>query len=198
MFTWVRDALVMPLNHVLDSAPWARERLLRFAGRTAEFRVFPFVYRLTVTAEGRAEAPPTERVADTTVTLTPPLALRILSGDEEARSQARFDGDAEFAREISYLAENLRWDYEEDLSRIVGDVVAHRIGQTARDLAAWRRQAVQNLGENFRDYWVDERPMIAPRQGVEEFSREVDRLRDAVERLEKRIERLGGRPDSPP
>ena len=183
-------ALVAPLNHVLAKAPWAQARLVPFAGKTVLFRGLPFDYRVTITADGLTEPAAPDRAPDTSITLTPPLALRILAGDEAARQQAKIDGDAALAQEIAYLTKHLRWDVEEDLSKVLGDVVAHRIGQTARDLNAWRVDAGRNLAENFRDYWLEERPLVASREAVEAFNRDIDRLRDDAERLEKRIEKL--------
>ena len=52
-------------------------------------------------------------------------------------------GDAEFAQEVSFLARNLTWDVEEDLSRVVGDIAAHRIVQGARQARDWGREAAQ-------------------------------------------------------
>ena len=184
-------AFVAPLNHVLASAPWAQARLAPFAGKTALFRVPPFDYRVTITADGLLQPAPSDRAADTVISLTPPVALRILAGDATAEREAKNEGDTALAQEIAYLAKNLRWDVEEDLSKVFGDVIAHRIGQTARNFNAWRIEAGTNLAENFRDYWVQERPLVASREAVEEFNRAVDQLRDDVERLEKRVERLG-------
>lgn len=183
-------AFTAPINHVLAQATWAQARLAPFAGKTIFLRVFPFEHRLTITADGRVEPAATNAVAHTAMSMTPPIALRILAGDEAARQQATVEGDTALASEVAYLAQHLRWDFEEDLSKVFGDVLAHRVGQTARDLNTWGAQAGRNLGENFRDYWIAERPLLALREAVEQFNRDVDRLRDDVERLEKRIAKL--------
>jgi ubiquinone biosynthesis protein UbiJ len=190
MLESINAALLLPVNHVLSQAPWARERLRAFAGRCAVIKVFPLSQRVLVTSEGFMEAASVECTADVSIGLTPPLLARFLAGDEDAQREAAIEGDTAFAQEIAYLAKHLRWDYEEDLSRIVGDVAAHRVGETARGLAAWQAEAGRNLAENFRDYWTQEKPLIAARGAVETFNRAVDELRDAVERLDKRIERL--------
>lgn len=193
MLPFVAAALVAPFNRLLARNPWAPPRLAAFAGKTVELRVFPAHSRLRVTAEGFAEPAGNELAADTTIILTPALALRIAAGDDSAREQATVEGDAAFAQEIAYLARHLRWDLEEDLSKVFGDVLAHRLGESARGLNRWRIEVGNNLAENFRDYWVQERPLVAPRGAVEQFNRDVDRLRDDVERLEKRLGKLADR-----
>ena len=84
----------------------------------------------------------------------------------------------------------MRWDLEEDLSRIVGDVVAHRLTQTGAALLAWHAVAASNLAQSLAEYWTEEQPLIASRAAVREFVEAVDALRDDAQRLEKRIERL--------
>ena len=52
-----------------------------------------------------------------------------LRGD---KPPVRIVGDVQFAAEINWLVDNVRWDLEEDLSRIVGDAPAHAMGEGAR------------------------------------------------------------------
>ena len=44
----------------------------------------------------------------------------------------RIAGDVQFAAEINWLVDHVRWDMEEDLSRLIGDAPAHAIGQGMR------------------------------------------------------------------
>jgi ubiquinone biosynthesis protein UbiJ len=60
----------------------------------------------------------------------------------------------------------------------------------ARQLDRWARDAMLNVGRAFAEYATHERPMIASGAALEAFSRDVDHVRNAVERLEKRIEIL--------
>ena len=188
MFAPLSTAFLLPLNHMLAQSAWARTRLAAFAGKCAAISVFPMQLRLLITSEGYVETANTGSNADVTIAMTPALAGRVLVGDQTAQREAKIVGDTALAQEIAFLAQHLRWDYEEDLSRVVGDVVAHRVGETARGLAAWRVEAAKNLTENFRDYWVQERPLVASRIAIERFNCEVDELRDSTERLAKRVE----------
>ncbi|HUQ29847.1 MAG TPA: hypothetical protein VM051_14720, partial [Usitatibacter sp.] len=100
-------------------------------------------------------------------------------------------GDMELAQEVSFLARHLTWDVEEDLSKVVGDIAAHRIVSAARELTRWGRDASLRGAQGAAEYWTEESPLIASRVKVEDFVSEVSRLRDDIERLEKRVERLG-------
>ena len=52
----------------------------------------------------------------------------------------KIEGDVQLAAEIGWLAENLRWDAEEDLSRLIGDAPAHALADGGRRLAAGLKQ----------------------------------------------------------
>jgi len=91
---------------------------------------------------------------------------------------------------LGFVIRNLRWDAEEDLSTIVGDIAAHRIVAGTREFAAWQQQAARNLAENLAEYFTEEQPLIARQADIELFSSDIDRLRDDLARLEKRLQHL--------
>lgn len=179
------------VNHVLRSAPLALERLRPHAGRTVEFRIGPMSFALTIQASGEVLGAVPGAARDLTVRISPFLLPRLAAGEEAAFRDLEMLGDMELAQEVSYLARNLTWDVEEDLSKVVGDIAAHRIAGAGRALSQWARDAGLRVAQGAAEYWTEESPLIASRVKVEGFVREVSELRDALERLEKRIERLG-------
>ena len=136
------------------------------------------------------------RPTDATFTLTPGVALRMLASDQNAWQNVQVSGDTELAREILFVAQHLRWDAEEDLSRVFGDIIAHRIVQTAGDLKHWQQQTTDSIARSAAAYWTDEQPLLAARHDVERFVREVDALRDDAARFEKRLQHLMNRQDA--
>jgi len=178
------------INHLLRGASWARERLIPFAGKTARFNLAPFAVTLSIRDSGEVEDCIAADLPDADFTLTPGVALRMLASDRNAWQDVQISGDTELAREILFIAQHLRWDAEEDLSRVFGDIVAHRMVQAAGDLRHWQQQATDSFMRSAAAYWTDEQPLIATRHDVERFVCEVDALRDDVARAEKRIERL--------
>ncbi|MGZ8196771.1 MAG: ubiquinone biosynthesis accessory factor UbiJ [Burkholderiales bacterium] len=181
---------VPALNRLLRSSPWALERLQPHAGKTALLACPPVELKLTVTESGELTPAVAETQPDVTIETTPGLLLRVVSGDENAWGEAQVHGDVQLAGAIDYLRRNLNWDYEEDLSRIFGDIVAHRMVSAAHGLQRWGRSAAVNVARAVGEYATHENPQIASAQALEEFNAEVDRVRDDVERLEKRIELL--------
>ena len=178
------------LNHLLDAEPWARARLAPFAGGTVEVRSPPFPpLRFVILPGGKLEAGGADPAL--TVTLKPEALFSLARGPEHFARALEVTGDPGLASEVLALAQHLRWDVEEDLSRIFGDVAAHRLAEAGRAFAGWHRDAARRLVESLADYAVDEKRVLMARQEVEGFAEAVARLRDAVERLEKRVRRLG-------
>jgi ubiquinone biosynthesis protein UbiJ len=182
---------VAGLNHLLSQQSWAAERLRPFAGRGVEIRCAPFPeLRLTILENGLLERASAETANALVIKLKPGALPLLLARDENARGQIEIEGPADLAGAVDDLFRNLGWDFEEDLSKVFGDVVAHRLASGGKALAAWPREALQRLAENLAEYWVEERPMLVRPADAERFGRDAGALHDEVARLEKRIERL--------
>lgn len=189
----IEAALCGSLNHLLRGASWARGELERHAGKIARFEVAPFAFSLAVLENGEVAPAAPGAAPAVTLKLTPGLLLRFAARDEMAWKEVEVAGDTDFASVINRLARDLRWDFEEDLSRVFGDVAAHRMAETGRGFERWGGRTAEHLGRTFAEYWTEEQPLIASARDVEAFNREVDQLRDDVARLEKRLERIAQR-----
>ena len=178
------------VNHLLAPAAWAREILTEHAGKVAVFELFPLRVAVAVDPDGTLRVAPEGAVPSVTIRLTQATVLQILAEGEDAWRKANVQGDSEFAAAISKVAANLRWDVEEDLSRVFGDIAAHRMAAAGRSAAAWPKQAATSLAGTVAEFLTEEKHLLVTPLRAAEFVRDVDELRDAVERLDKRIERL--------
>ena len=161
-------------NHVLDGAAWARERLAPFAGRVLEVRapLLPTVW-LSITPQGRLE--PGTGVSTAGVH----LGLR-----------TRIEGDPDLVPVLEELSRTLRWDVEEDLSRVVGDVLAHRAVGAARAARDGQRDSASRVGEALAGYAADEARLVVRRAELEALAASLERLARSLDALEQRIGRL--------
>lgn len=178
------------VNHVLATATWAKAILAEHAGKVAVVEMFPV--RLAVAVEEGGFLKPAAADAEPAVTIrvTHAVALLILAEGEEAWRKADVQGDTAFAAAIAKVAANLKWDVEEDLSKVVGDIAAQRIAAASRAASAWPRQAAAGLAANAAEFLSEEAKVLVTPLRAAEFVRDVDELRDAVERLDKRIARI--------
>lgn len=178
------------LNRLLEAEPWARERLAPFAGMTVELRAPPLPsLRFVILPGGTLEADGDDPAL--TLTVRRDALPALLRSEEHFVRSVDVAGDERLAAEVMTLMRHLRWDAEEDLSRLVGDVAAHRLVGLARRFAAWQADAARRLVESLRDYAVEERRVLVSTAEFFHFSAEVARLRDAIDRLDKRVSRLG-------
>ena len=151
--TWLVEEmqrrLVLLMNHVLQQEPEAQARLKRQAGRMVEAHWRVFNVRLQATPAGLLELGSAVQQPDLTLTLTDEspwtLAQSALRGDKPA---VRIAGDVQLAAEVQWLVDHVRWDLEEDLSKVIGDAPAHAMGQGMRRVAEALRSFVGSRGAN--------------------------------------------------
>jgi ubiquinone biosynthesis protein UbiJ len=106
------------------------------------------------------------------------------------KGELEMAGDAHTAERFQRLLALAKPDVEEELSGLVGDAAAHRIGEVARGVSAWAQDARSTMGDNIREYLQEESRDAPSRYDVERFAAQVDTLRDDVDRLAVRVARL--------
>jgi ubiquinone biosynthesis protein UbiJ len=102
-------------------------------------------------------------------------------------------GDAHIAQQFQKLLKLARPEPEEELSRLVGDVAAHGLGELARGFGRWSRNARQSLSQNVTEYLQEESEVLPRRYDVERFRTQVEILRDDVARFEARLRQFESR-----
>jgi ubiquinone biosynthesis protein UbiJ len=182
-------AFCFVLNRLLAAEPWARERLAPFAGEALELRAPPLpALRLAIAPGGTVQAAEAEPAL--VMTLKPEFPAALARGEEHAMRAVEIEGNAKLAAEILVLARHLRWDAEEALSRLLGDIAAHRIADAGRAFMAWHLDAARRLTGALADYATDEQQLLLRRVELEGLGEALARLRDGIARLEKRIDRF--------
>ena len=186
------QAALAALNHLLLGASWARARLAPFAGRAARLSLPPFRLDFLISADGMLMVPGPERDhCDVEIALPIETPLLAMQGPEAVAKATRISGSAEFADALGFVLRNLRWDFEDDLSKAVGDIAAHRIAGLLRSFGAWQHQAAHNLAENLSEYLTEEQPMLAKQADQSALVAAVSQLQDDLAQLERRAANLG-------
>ncbi|MDD5028139.1 MAG: hypothetical protein PHH58_01365 [Rhodoferax sp.] len=142
----LQNRVVLLLNHVLMQEAEAMTRLARHKGQVMQVQWCALSFKLQATPAGLLELAAAERQADLVLTVTEvsPVALAqgVLKGDKPA---VRIAGDVQLAAEVSWLTEHVRWDLEEDLARVMGDVPAHTLAQMVATAVSGLRQFVSKV-----------------------------------------------------
>ena len=178
------------LNHLLASEDWARQRLRPFAGQTAQVSSGSLVLALVVTPEGTFSAGDKTATATVSIALPADAPVRALTDRDGLMAAAQISGPADFAEALGFVLRNLRWDAEDDLSRLVGDIAARRMVSSGKQVFQWQREQAKNLAANLGEYFSEETKAIARRQEITEFCAEVAQQDEALGHLEARIAAL--------
>lgn len=179
---------LLAFNHLLGQHPGVRAELAAHAGRRVAITLPPLTVSGVITDAGFLAA--CQGSPEATVRLSHGAVLTALSGQPAGMGNVAFDGDGVLASSLAALLSRLHWDAEEDLSRIVGDSVAHRVGRTVRSALGVKGEIGGRLLEGWIEHLRDEVPLLARRQDVAQFVAAVDTLRDDSERLQKRLAHL--------
>jgi len=181
------------VNHLLARETWARDRLAPYAGKTARLSCPPVMLTLLVQPDGYLGAVEDYDAGEVDVTLSlpaPALSSFLQGGQPAVMKHVKIEGDAEFAQIIGKLAEHLRWEPEEDLAKLIGDAPASRVASLARAASEQALRTGRNVLGSVTEYLLDENPQLVRRAELDGFNEELSRARDALARVEKRIERI--------
>ena len=141
----IQNRIVLSLNHVLQQEPEAMERLKRQTGKAAQIEFAPWSLCVQTTPAGLLELAAPERVADLTLTVQDDMASLSAKLAKGEKPLTQIAGDVQLAAEINWLIDHVRWDFEEDLAKLVGDATAHNIGQALRAAAGGLRRFVTSF-----------------------------------------------------
>ena len=192
-------------NHLLTQSGWAMGRLRPYVGRRAQIvvggkeeaagsgatphraLVFPFV----IGSDGLLNPSSSDTAADVSLHLPAEALSALPSGGLQAvMGRVQVSGAADLAETLGFVFRHLRWDGEADLARLLGDIPAHRLSLWAGQAWRWQQEASRCMLANGLEYLVEERGVVPSRHVVHDYAQEVDRLRDDLARLEKRLQRL--------
>jgi len=195
------EVLERAVNGYLALDPATLERLAGLTGRVIAIEPVGLSRRLFIMPHGEGVQVMTHYagVPDTVLRGTP-LSLAKLSlakgGNAEDSARVLFsgdvviEGDVELGQRFKRILDAIDIDWEELVSSVGGDVLAHRLGRLARELRTWGGQASEHLGRDLAEYLQYESADLIDRGELGAFLSEVDTLRDDSERLEARVARL--------
>jgi ubiquinone biosynthesis protein UbiJ len=126
------------------------------------------------------------------------MALASLAAEDDKLStsmqqRVSFHGDVQLAQKLQRILGGLDVDWEEMLSRQVGDVLAFQIHDGLRRAGNRVRRTVDSLLQTSSEYLREEARLSPTTVEFDDFQAGVTRLRNDVDRAEARLERLAGK-----
>ena len=191
-FDLPKTALVRAINHVLKHEEWALRDLKSHHGQVIEL-VLPIgsmqwqiqddsLIRLLSEVH-----PHPDLVLELDAHSFSALSAPQGTIKDRAMRAVKITGDAQLAQLIAKLSNQLRWEYEEDLAKIISDAPAHFVCSQAKRFAQATEKAAVDLQGNMVEYLSEEKKVLLHQRDFVSHKMEIQVVHDAVERLEKRI-----------
>lgn len=132
--------------------------------------------------------------ADATISGSP-IALAKLGLASDSRDvlfsgEVSIRGDTRLANQFNRLLTQLDIDWEEILSKSVGDIAAHKVSNAVRDMGQWFKRSARSVCLDSGEYLQEEIKLSPSSAELRQFIKQVDDVREAVDRLTVRAQIL--------
>lgn len=194
--TSAASALEIALNHYLDLDPDVCGRLAELEGRLIALQLKGLDLRILLRPgrNGITVLTDSGQDADTVLHGSPLGMARLGLGGNTAGTlfsgAVDISGDVETGQAFKVILDEMEIDWEEQLSRLSGDVVAHQLGNAARKTGSLLAHGRATLMQDLSEYLQEELRVLPARIEVENFIEDVSRLGMAMDRLQARLGRL--------
>lgn len=184
------------INLYLRLDPAVIDQLTKLSGNVLKIEIpsLSIHFFIKITDNGIELSQYSEDLADTVIRGTP-LSLLVLLIKNNAPGELQNQniiiiGNIELAQQFKNIFSDLDIDWEEYLSKVVGDPIAHTLMVKLHDLTAWIKSTHKSLNRNVNEYIHEEVNLFPPHLACSDLYSDIDNLRDDVERLSQRIDRL--------
>lgn len=194
-------ALQAALNRALALDPDTRQALTALDGRHIDLTLEApaLAMRISVHGEALKVGPVDHREADLAVRSSLsgvlaqlPLLAKSRTAQANTAGRVRVAGDAELARRLQQLAKGFDPDWQLPFVRVFGEVLGVQVANTLRSALQHARRGASDLAHTAAEFVTEESRDVVPRGELDAFHDDVDVLRDDLERLTARVQRLRG------
>jgi len=134
-----------------------------------------------------------DETPDATISATPLMLAQMTvqkSADKALfAGKMKITGDLDSAQALQDILADVDIDWEEHLSHLVGDVVAHQVGRSVRGLLNWADGSSTSLQEDLSEYLLHEAKLLPDTEDLNNFLNKVDTIRSDIERFSVRLDR---------
>ena len=189
-------ALEAACNHYLALDDETLPRLAAFEGKVIAIEVLSLnqTFFLFPSSDGILLLTDFDGDADTTLSGTP-MALAKLGMAQDASTvlfsgEVRISGDTRLGHQFKKVLQQMNIDWEQHLSRYIGDIAAHQLGNASREFKKWLLRSTNSCSLDIGEYLQEESHLVVGKAEINRFTTQVDQLRSAIDRIESRLSRL--------
>jgi len=199
MIALALTGLETALNKVLRLDPQALKKLQQLNSKSIKIHITDWNIAFYILPYEQGVQLVTDFHEAPTTTVSGKLFNLMKVGAARATTTSLFDesisinGNTKIGEDIRDILKNIDIDWEEQLSKITGDTMAHPIARNFKKLLRFAKQSAQSLSDNISEYLHYESKQLPPKDAAEQFIEEITKLRDDVDRMEARIQRIQSR-----
>jgi len=112
------------------------------------------------------------------------------SGDAIFTGELHFSGEMNTARRFQEFVQSLQIDWQEPMSKMVGDVMAHNIAQGIKGFGGFVGQLFNTVKQDIPEYIQHEIQVTPSQSELNSLFEQVDLTRSQADRLIARVQRL--------
>ncbi|HEV2614935.1 MAG TPA: SCP2 sterol-binding domain-containing protein [Gammaproteobacteria bacterium] len=164
------------INRILDRDPEKSERLAKYNGKIIQLELLPIALNLYLIIEN------THLNITHESNIPADAIIRVIT-----HKDIDVTGDLVFLQDFKNRLSEIDPDWEEGLAQLIGDPLAHQIGNFFRQANQTQREFRTQFGRNITEYLQEETDCLPTREETEDFYKAVDKLYLDTERLDARI-----------
>ena len=181
------------INHLIQQNRETQAALAGYNGIVLRINAAGLALHGRFNAEGFLEE--SDREADAEITFHQSALQKVLQGQTPGVGDVALDGDTELALALLPLMGSLRYYANDDISRLFGDAAAGGINRRAAQVGGTLKQIGQSLMAQWGDFAREPEAPVISREEFDAWTAEVERLRDDIERLQARLNKISPEAD---
>jgi ubiquinone biosynthesis protein UbiJ len=191
--TMMLDGAEKMVNKLLSLDEETLDSLATLEGDVVEIDVLNTDIKLFIlpSARGFTLASNYEDKADVSIKGSPAALLGMITAEKVGAGDVEIIGNVGMAHKLQSILKKMEVDWEEHLSQIIGDIAAHKVGNFVKGMSKLAKASAKTIGLDISEYLRYEKEAILDQSELDEFNHAVDKVRNDVERLQKRVDRLG-------
>ena len=183
--------MLRAINHLIAQEKWAIDLLRQHDGKVVSV-VFPLgAFRIQIHDGYLTDAKSGDEPSSVSLEISQEAIWAFAKdGKSAAMKFIRISGDVDLAADLNRLFAELKWEAEEDLSKLIGDAPSRRIILESKKVFTQASQAVDDFKSGIRDFLVNERNVLLGQDQFSHFKSEIRLVRDQLDRTEKRLNQI--------
>lgn len=164
------------INRILDRDPEKAECLAKYHGKVIQLELLPIALNIYLIIEN------THLNVVRESSTSPDVSISVTT-----HKDIHVSGDLVFLQDFKNILSDIDPDWEEGLAKIIGDPLAHQVGNFLRQAHETQKDFRHQFGRDITEYLQEETNCLPTRHEIDDFYKEVDKLYLDTERLDARI-----------